>query len=160
MQGHGPDRGSIARGLDYYGLMSRTPFLMALALLAFIADAHAQSAKAPVPQAIAAEKAPERSALNASIFYQVVLAELSFNNGDIGAAYSLMLHAARESELHHRIGQLINQPATAEFVHPEAEVTEDLTVGNEPEVAIVQHLERAMIAHGLHKMFHGVILPR
>ena len=60
------------------------------------------------------------------------------------------LHAARESELHHRIGQLINQPATAEFVHPEAQVTEDLTVGDEPEVAIVQHLERAMIAHGLH----------
>ena len=95
MQGHGPDRGSIARGLDYYGLMSRTPFLMALALLAFIADARAQSAKAPVPQAIAAEKAAERSALNASIFYQVMLAEMSFNNGDTGAAYSLMLNAAR-----------------------------------------------------------------
>ena len=93
----GPDRGSIARGLDYYGRMSRTPFLLALALLVFVSGSHAQSAKAPVPQAIASEKAPVRSALNASIFYQVVLAELSFNNGDIGAAYSLMLHAARES---------------------------------------------------------------
>jgi tetratricopeptide (TPR) repeat protein len=70
---------------------------MALALLAFIADARAQLAKAPVPKAIAAEKVAERSALNASIFYQVMLAEMSFNNGDIGAAYSLMLNAARES---------------------------------------------------------------
>ena len=97
-RGMGPDRGSIARGLDYYGRMSRTPFLLALALLGFVPGSRAQSVKAPVPQAIAAEKAPERSALNASIFYQVVLAELSFNNGDIGAAYSLMLHAARESK--------------------------------------------------------------
>lgn len=87
----------VAQALDYYGRMSRIPYFMAFALLAFAPGAHAQSAKAPLPEAAAAEKAPERSALNASIFYQVMLAELSFNNGDIGTAYSLMLHAARES---------------------------------------------------------------
>jgi tetratricopeptide (TPR) repeat protein len=88
---------AVAQALDYYGCMSRIPYLMALALLAFAPGAHAQSAKSPLPETAAAEKAPERSALTASIFYQVTLAELSFNNGDIGAAYSLMLHAARES---------------------------------------------------------------
>jgi len=77
--------------------MSRIPYLMALALLVLAPGAHAQSAKVPLTETAAAEKAPERSALNASIFYQVTVAELSFNNGDIGAAYSLMLHAARES---------------------------------------------------------------
>lgn len=86
-----------AQALDYYGLMSRIPFLMAFALLACVPAAYAQSAKAPPPETAAPEKAPARSALNASIFYQVTLAELSFNNGDIGTAYSLMLHAARES---------------------------------------------------------------
>ena len=88
---------SIAWALDYYGCMSRIPFLMALALAVHASGAQAQSAKTPSPEAVLAEKAPERSALNASIFYQVMLAELSFNNGDIGSAYSLMLHAARES---------------------------------------------------------------
>lgn len=88
---------AVAQALDYYGCMSRIPYLMALALLVFAPGAHAQSAKSPLPETAAAEKAPERSALTASIFYQVTLAELSFNNGDIGAAYSLMLHAARES---------------------------------------------------------------
>ena len=88
---------SIAWALDYYGCMSRIPYLMALALLVLASGAQAQSAKTPSPEAVLAEKAPERSALNASIFYQVMLAELSFNNGDIGSAYSLMLHAARES---------------------------------------------------------------
>jgi tetratricopeptide (TPR) repeat protein len=92
-----PGRGSITRALDYYGCMSSNPYLMALALLAFAPSGQAQSAKAPLPETAAAAKAPERSALNASIFYQVMLAELSFNNGDIRAAYSLMLYAARES---------------------------------------------------------------
>jgi len=92
-----PARRSIKRALDYYVCMSRIPYLMAFALLAFAPGAHAQSAKAPLPETAAAEKAPGRSALSASIFYQVMLAEMSFNNGDIGAAYSLMLHAARES---------------------------------------------------------------
>ena len=92
-----PGRESITRALDYYVRMSRILYLMAFALLAFALGARAQSAKAPLPETAAAEKAPERSALNASIFYQVMLAEMSFNNGDIGAAYSLMLHAARES---------------------------------------------------------------
>jgi tetratricopeptide (TPR) repeat protein len=92
-----PDRQSIGRTLDYYVRMSRIPYLMAFAMLALAPGAHAQSAKAPLPETVAADNAPERSALNASIFYQVMLAELSFNNGDIGAAYSLMLHAARES---------------------------------------------------------------
>jgi len=77
--------------------MSRIPYLMALALAVLASGAQAQSTKTPPPEAVLAEKAPERSALNASIFYQVMLAELSFNNGDIGSAYSLMLHAARES---------------------------------------------------------------
>ena len=70
---------------------------MFAALLAAAPAAHSQTATAPLKQPDASAQAPERSALNASIFYQVVLAELSFNNGDITAAYGLMLHAARES---------------------------------------------------------------
>ena len=85
------------RALDYYGCMSRIPYLMVAALLAAAPVARSQTATAPLKQPGASAQAPERSALNASIFYQVVLAELSFNNGDIGAAYGLMLHAARES---------------------------------------------------------------
>ncbi len=87
----------MAQALDYYGRMSRIPYFMALALLALAPGAQAQLAQAPLAGAVLAETTPERSALNASIFYQVTLAELSFNNGDIGVAYSLMLHAARES---------------------------------------------------------------
>lgn len=83
--------------MDYYGRMSRIPYLIALALLAFACGAKAQSASTQPAESALVEKVPDRSALNASIFYQVVLAELSFNNGDMGAAYSLMLHAARES---------------------------------------------------------------
>ena len=70
---------------------------MVAALLGAAPAAHSQTAAAPLKQPRASAQAPERSALNASIFYQVVLAELSFNNGDVGAAYSLMLNAARES---------------------------------------------------------------
>jgi len=77
--------------------MARIPYLMFAALLAAAPAAHSQTATAPLKQPDASAQAPERSALNASIFYQVVLAELSFNNGDITAAYGLMLHAARES---------------------------------------------------------------
>ena len=70
---------------------------MFAALLAAAPAAHSQTATAPLKQPDASAQAPDRSALNASIFYQVVLAELSFNNGDITAAYGLMLNAARES---------------------------------------------------------------
>jgi len=70
---------------------------MVAALLGAVPAAHSQTAAAPLKQPRANAQAPERSALNASIFYQVVLAELSFNNGDVGAAYGWMLNAARES---------------------------------------------------------------
>ena len=91
------DAAQVAAGLDYYDPMSRIPFLLATAWLAFAGGASAQVAAATTPEASLAAAAPERSALNASIFYQVVLAELSFNNGDIASGYALILHAARES---------------------------------------------------------------
>ena len=91
------DAAQSAAGLDYYDPMSRIPFLLATAWLAFAGGASAQVAAATTPEASLAAAAPERSALNASIFYQVVLAELSFNNGDIASGYALILHAARES---------------------------------------------------------------
>jgi hypothetical protein len=68
------------------------------------------------------------------------------------------LDAAREAQLHHRIGDLINQPAAAQLVHPEAEVAEDLAHRHRAEVAVVQGFEGAVVAEGREEGTHGRIL--
>jgi len=63
------------------------PFLLAAAL-----TVQAQPATSPPPSA-----APGRSALDGELFYQLLLSELSMQQGDLGLAYSLMLDAARKT---------------------------------------------------------------
>lgn len=74
--------------------MAPTPLLVA-ALMVMPADfSHAQ-AVAVEPVAVSGESAPDQSALDASLFYQLLLGELSVQGGEPGEGYSLMLDAAR-----------------------------------------------------------------
>lgn len=78
--------------------MMRAPWLrssLGAALLALAASATAQTA--PAPGAPAAERpAITNSALNAPLFYQLLLGELQVRSGDAGTGYSLILDAARK----------------------------------------------------------------
>ena len=76
-------------GLDYYGPMSLPKRLAVMALVTSIACA----------SAFAADEAPavSNSALDSELFYQLVVGELSVQNGDGGSAFSLMLDAARKT---------------------------------------------------------------
>ena len=81
--------------LDYYGLMMRlhrpalVPFLIAAACANAQTTAPAP-AGTPVPQ-------PEVSALDGQLFYQLLLGEINARGGEPGAAYSLILDAARKT---------------------------------------------------------------
>ena len=89
----------MRRGLDYYGLMLH--FLRirhlswALALLPLAS--WAQPASRPPARAAALPQAITE-ALNAELFYEVLLSELSTSAGDPGTGYALMLDAARRSD--------------------------------------------------------------
>ena len=78
--------------------MMRAPWLrssLGAALLALAASATAQTA--PAPGAPATERpAITNSALNAPLFYQLLLGELQVRSGDAGTGYSLILDAARK----------------------------------------------------------------
>jgi len=78
--------------------MMRAPWLrnsLGAVLLALAASATAQTA--PDPGAPAAERpAITNSALNAPLFYQLLLGELQVRSGDAGTGYSLILDAARK----------------------------------------------------------------
>lgn len=76
--------------MDYYGAMSRFNRLSLLALLVFALSANAQ---APNGQTTA----PISSALDSELFYQLLLGELNVREGEPGAAYSLILDAARKT---------------------------------------------------------------
>ena len=68
------------------------------------------------------------------------------------------LDAARQAELHHRIGELINEPAAGQLVHPRAEIAEQLAAGNQPEIAVLEGDECAMVAESREERTHGLIL--
>ncbi len=75
--------------LDYYGPMTlpkrlRFPTLL-LAMALFVPSGWAQT------------ESPANSELNSSLMYELLLAEISANNGDAGSAYQLMLDAAQKS---------------------------------------------------------------
>lgn len=76
--------------MDYYGLMHRIPRLLSMTLLAtcLCSASWATPQKAP---------SPENSNLDASLFYQVLVGEMTQHDGDPGTAYTLMLDAARKS---------------------------------------------------------------
>lgn len=75
--------------LDYYGLMTPSKrfristFLLALTLC--------------TPMSQAQNAAPVNSQLTSGLMYELLLAEISAQNGDAGSAYQLMLDAAQKS---------------------------------------------------------------
>ena len=80
--------------MDYYGSMKRFPFAAgALMLLALAQSAPAQTAAS----GDAPEEVPTPSALDAELFYQLLLGELDAQGADPAAGYSLILDAARKT---------------------------------------------------------------
>jgi len=77
--------------MDYYDPMK--PFQCFAALMALALNAAAQVPAAPATS----PPGPRPSALDAALFYEVLLGELSLGAGDPGAGYSLMLDAARKT---------------------------------------------------------------
>ena len=80
-------------GLDYYGPMS-FPLRLAGLLLAATLGAQAQTEKTQPPKP---ESPPASSALSSALFYQLLLGELNLLNQEAGAAFSLLLDAARQT---------------------------------------------------------------
>ena len=101
--------------LDYYGPMPiQRPLLMLLAST-WCFCANAQAPGAPSPEA--PPKPLRNSALNSEILYQVLLGEITARNGEPGAAYSLMLDAARktnEPDLYQRTVEIALQSRSGE----------------------------------------------
>jgi tetratricopeptide (TPR) repeat protein len=83
--------------LDYYGSMTRFPFAAGvLLLLALAQTACAQTPAAPATDT-AAEPPPKPTALDAELFYQLLLGELDAQGAEPAAGYALMLDAARKT---------------------------------------------------------------
>jgi tetratricopeptide (TPR) repeat protein len=82
-----------AWGLDYYDLMKRFPFAVGV----LIALALAGPAGAQAVPASDSQTNPQPSALDAQLFYQLLLGELDASGSDPGAGYSLILDAARKT---------------------------------------------------------------
>ena len=80
--------------MDYYGPMRIAPRFTLLALLLAALGAKAQ---APGMPAAAAASTAQSSALDGPLFYQLLLGELNANGDEPGAAFSLMLDAARKT---------------------------------------------------------------
>lgn len=76
--------------MDYYGQMTRSLRLITLSLL--LAGACGATVGAPVET-----QDPHNSNLDGPLFYQLLVSELSVQNGDAAAAYALMLDAARKA---------------------------------------------------------------
>ena len=76
--------------MDYYGLMRIAPRFPVLALLLSALCVSAQTTSPPAPAA-------QSSALDAALFYQLLLGELNATGEDPGAAFSLILDAARKT---------------------------------------------------------------
>jgi len=81
--------------LDYYGPMMRLHRLALVPFFIAAACANAQTA-APAPAGTPAQQ-PEVSALDGQLFYQLLLGEINARGGEPGAAYSLILDAARKT---------------------------------------------------------------
>ena len=81
--------------MDYYGSMKRFPLAAgALMLLALAQTAHAQS---PAPPPAETETPPAPTALDAELFYQLLLGEINAGGSEPAAGYSLILDAARRT---------------------------------------------------------------
>ena len=88
--------------MDYYGLMSYTYRLLTAALTAALlttslAQARPQAATNKAPRPSAAQEEARTAALDAEIFYEIFLGEITTRSGDPSSGYALMLEAARSS---------------------------------------------------------------
>lgn len=77
-------------GLDYYGPMSPFKRLLFCSLVAALACMGAQAATPKV-------QPPQNSMLDRELFFEILVGELSLQDGDLGSAYSLTLDAARKT---------------------------------------------------------------
>ena len=80
--------------MDYYGLMKRPHRLATLALLLL---ALAQSSHAQTPGSDPAVQATDSTALDAELFYQLLLGEINAVGTEPGVGFSLVLDAARKT---------------------------------------------------------------
>lgn len=89
--------------MDYYGPMPHTHRLLTAALAAALLIASATAGARPLaatnktPRASAVHEESRTAALDAEIFYDILLGELTTRSGDPGSGYALMLEAARRS---------------------------------------------------------------
>ena len=77
--------------MDYYESMKIAFCLVAALSLPFNA-----AAQSPAPE-VTSETAPATSAMDAALFYQLLLGELNVQGGEPGTGYSLLLDAARKT---------------------------------------------------------------
>lgn len=114
--------------MDYYESMVQSHRLKAIALacvLALGAAASQAQSQPPAPvQDAPAELAEQpssseaRAALDAELFYEILLGEITSSTGDPGTGYSLMLEAARRSgdgQLYRRATDIALQSRSAEY---------------------------------------------
>jgi tetratricopeptide (TPR) repeat protein len=104
-------RGAAMRGRPAWATLAAAGVLACLAGMAQVAQAQAApqaetAASAPQPQSpqirvrlltAAAEVPPTRSALDANLFYQLLVAEAELRRGETSAAYQLVIEAARRT---------------------------------------------------------------
>lgn len=89
--------------MDYYGPMPHTHRLWTAALTAALLTASATAGARPVtavhktPRPSTAQEESRNAALDAEIFYEILLGEITTRSGDPSSGYALMLEAARSS---------------------------------------------------------------
>ena len=89
--------------MDYYHPMPYTHRLLTAALAAALLTASATAGALPLaansktPRASAAQEESRTAALDAEIFYEILLGEITTRSGDLSSGYALMLEAARSS---------------------------------------------------------------
>ena len=81
--------------MDYYGSMKRFP--LAAGALMLLALAQAANAQSPAVAPAETETPPAPTALDAELFYQLLLGEINAGGTEPAAGYSLILDAARKT---------------------------------------------------------------
>ncbi|MGM9516840.1 tetratricopeptide repeat protein [Roseateles sp. DB2] len=95
---------------------SRLALACALSLGALALSAHAAEAEAEDPAALPAQ-AVQNSAMDAPMFYQLLVGEMELRSGEVGVAYQVLLDAARRTQdeaLYKRVVQIALQGRAGE----------------------------------------------
>lgn len=109
-------------GMDYYGPMVLFQSFRIASLAALIALAtHATAAQSPGAEGSSpagAQTVESNPALDAELFYEIFLGEISARTGDPGAGYAFMLEAARrtgDGQLYQRAADIALQARSGEY---------------------------------------------